>query len=60
MDDVDVVLFATGYDFSFPFLLKLKVENRRVPRLYQHVFQTDDPSLAFVGMVIFFGYKLEF
>ncbi|KAF4921498.1 Thiol-specific monooxygenase [Colletotrichum viniferum] len=51
VDDVDVVLFATGYHFSFPFLPKLKVENRRVPRLYQHVFHTDDPSLAFVGMV---------
>ncbi|KAJ0272133.1 hypothetical protein CBS470a_012828 [Colletotrichum nupharicola] len=51
VDDVDIVLFATGYDFSFPFLPKLKIENRRIPRLYQHVFHTDDPSLAFVGMV---------
>ncbi|KAJ3961158.1 hypothetical protein N0V92_002132 [Colletotrichum tropicale] len=51
VDDVDIVLFATGYDFSFPFLPKLKIENRRIPRLYQHVFHTDDPSLSFVGMV---------
>ncbi|KAI8245919.1 Thiol-specific monooxygenase [Colletotrichum sp. SAR 10_96] len=51
VDDVDIVLFATGYDFSFPFLPKLKIKNRRIPRLYQHVFHTDDPSLAFVGMV---------
>ncbi|KAF9873047.1 thiol-specific monooxygenase [Colletotrichum karsti] len=51
VDDVDIVLFATGYDFSFPFLPKLKVENRRIPGLYQHVFHVDDPTLAFVGMV---------
>lgn len=50
-DEVDTVVFATGYDFSFPFLPKQKVENRRVPGLYQHVFNIDDPTLAFVGMV---------
>ncbi|KAK1676888.1 thiol-specific monooxygenase [Colletotrichum godetiae] len=51
VDGVDAVVFATGYDFSFPFLPKQKVENRRVPGLYQHVFNTNDPTLAFVGMV---------
>ncbi|KAF2662129.1 putative dimethylaniline monooxygenase [Lophiostoma macrostomum CBS 122681] len=50
-DDVDVVLFATGYDFSFPFLSNVKPKNGRVPGLYQHVFNTADPSLAFIGMV---------
>ncbi|KAK1718097.1 putative dimethylaniline monooxygenase [Colletotrichum acutatum] len=51
VDEVDAVVFATGYDFSFPFLPKKKVENRRVPGLYQHVFNINDPTLAFVGMV---------
>ncbi|ETS74129.1 hypothetical protein PFICI_13995 [Pestalotiopsis fici W106-1] len=50
-DDVDVVLFATGYDFSFPFLPGIKSVNNRIPGLYQHVFKSDNPSLAFVGMV---------
>ncbi|KAK1654090.1 hypothetical protein BDP81DRAFT_457102 [Colletotrichum phormii] len=51
VDGVDAVVFATGYDFSFPFLPGQKVENRRVPGLYQHIFNIDDPTLAFVGMV---------
>lgn len=51
VDDVDVVLFATGYDFSVPFLPDLKGVNKRIPGLYQHVFKSDNPSLAFIGMV---------
>lgn len=64
VQDVDVVLFATGYDFSFPFLSDSavtgvadniprvpRVENRRIRGLYQHVFNMADPSLAFIGMV---------
>ncbi|CAH0005046.1 unnamed protein product [Clonostachys byssicola] len=51
VDDVDVVLFATGYEFDFPFLPDINIVNRRIPGLYQHVFLARDPSLAFVGMV---------
>lgn len=51
VNEVDIVLFATGYDFSFPFLPYKTVKNRRVPGLYQHVFNIEDPTLAFVGMV---------
>lgn len=53
IDDVDVVLFATGYDFSFPFLpnSNVKISNRRIQGLYQHVFSINDPGLAFIGMV---------
>ncbi|TDZ41130.1 Thiol-specific monooxygenase [Colletotrichum trifolii] len=50
-DDVDIILFATGYDYSFPYLPQVKVKNRRVQGLYQLVFHIDDPTLAFVGMV---------
>ncbi|KAI0478067.1 putative dimethylaniline monooxygenase [Xylaria cf. heliscus] len=50
-DDVDLVVFATGYEFSFPFLQDLKVVNGRVPGLYEHVFNINDPSLALIGMV---------
>ncbi|KAH7114439.1 putative dimethylaniline monooxygenase [Dendryphion nanum] len=51
VDDVDVILFATGYEFSFPFLPKQVVKNGRIPGLYEHVFNISDPSLAFIGMV---------
>ena len=51
VDDVDIIFFATGYDFSFPFLPQEKVRNRRIRGLYQHVFDIADPSLAFIGMV---------
>jgi Flavin-binding monooxygenase-like len=50
-EDVDAVLFATGFEFSFPFLPDVKPANRRIPGLYQHVFKIDNPSLAFIGMV---------
>ncbi|KAH8680723.1 thiol-specific monooxygenase [Xylariales sp. PMI_506] len=50
-EDVDAILFATGFEFSFPFLPGVKAVNRRVPGLYQHVFKTDNPSLVFIGMV---------
>lgn len=51
VDDVDIVLFATGYGFSFPFLPHVQPANGRVPGLYEHVFDASDPSLAFIGMV---------
>lgn len=53
INDVDVVLFATGYNYSFPFLPEstVKISNRRVQGLYQHVFNIADPTLAFIGMV---------
>ncbi|KAK7753420.1 hypothetical protein SLS62_004711 [Diatrype stigma] len=49
--DVDLLLFATGYDFSFPFLSGVGISNRRIRGLYQHVFSQRDPTLAFLGMV---------
>jgi hypothetical protein len=53
VDDIDIVLFATGYDYSFPFLpgANSRVRNRRIQGLYQHVFDIEDPTLAFIGMV---------
>ncbi|KAJ6021514.1 dimethylaniline monooxygenase [Penicillium herquei] len=51
VDNIDMVIFATGYDFSFPFLPKLQGVHKRIPGLYAHVFKIDDPTLAFIGMV---------
>lgn len=50
-EGIDRILFATGYDFSFPFLPNIVIKDRRIEGLYQHVFSIDDPTLGFVGMV---------
>lgn len=49
--DVDEIIFGTGYSWSLPFLPNVKVQNNRVPRLYQHVVYQADPTLLFVGAV---------
>ncbi|XP_056271504.1 flavin-containing monooxygenase 5-like isoform X2 [Pseudoliparis swirei] len=54
IDEVDVVVFATGYDYSFPFLppaLRTKCGFRL--RLYRHVFPPalTRPTLAVVGFI---------
>ena len=55
LDNVDHIIFGTGYTFSLPYLPslqeKIKREYRRLPGVYQHTWNIDDPSLAFVGMV---------
>lgn len=53
-ENIDVVLFATGYIFSFPFLEKsvrsLFDDNRS---LYKRIFppQLEKPTLAIIGLV---------
>ncbi|NXN19892.1 FMO1 monooxygenase, partial [Indicator maculatus] len=53
-EPVDVVVFCTGYDVSFPFLEEavVKVENKHAS-LYKYVFPThlQRPSLAIIGLV---------
>jgi hypothetical protein len=55
VDDVENVIFGTGYTFSLPYLPslqeKIKRSDRRLPGVYQHVWNIDDPSLTFVGQV---------
>ncbi|KAK2013632.1 thiol-specific monooxygenase [Colletotrichum eremochloae] len=52
--DVDHVIFGTGYTFSFPFLPKVQERvlqaNRRLPGVYFHTWDIEDPTLAFLGM----------
>lgn len=51
---VDVVLFCTGFSYSFPFLEGtglVSVQDNRVGPLYQHVFPPSvAPTLSFVGL----------
>ncbi|XP_019474109.1 dimethylaniline monooxygenase [N-oxide-forming] 5-like [Meleagris gallopavo] len=52
-EDIDAVVFATGYSFSFPFLEdSVKVVENQVP-LYKFMFPVDleKPTLAFVGYI---------
>ena len=52
--DLDAILFATGYHYSFPFLSSLNPPlsptGARVENLYQHIFYITSPSLAFIGL----------
>jgi hypothetical protein len=55
MDNVDHVIFGTGYTFSLPWIpeVQKKIEGayRRLPGVYQHTWNIDDPTLTFVGLV---------
>ncbi|NXO11219.1 FMO4 monooxygenase, partial [Oriolus oriolus] len=53
-ENIDVVLFATGYNFSFPFLeesVRSVIDDNR--SLYKRVFppQLEKPTLAIVGLI---------
>ncbi|KAM5148390.1 flavin-containing monooxygenase 5-like [Mantella aurantiaca] len=52
--NIDVVIFATGYNFSFPFIDEnvIKVEHNEVP-LYKMVFPTllEKSTIAFIGYI---------
>lgn len=51
-EEVDVIIYATGYDIRFPFLDNgiLNPDNNEVP-LYKRVVQPDYPGLYFIGLV---------
>lgn len=55
LDEVDHVFFGTGYTFSVPFLPlvqeRIRKANRRLPGVYQHTWNIEDPSLTFIGQV---------
>ncbi|KAF7722404.1 hypothetical protein EC973_003180 [Apophysomyces ossiformis] len=53
--NVDTIIFATGYLYSFPFLpfqrTKLLVDGQvKMQNLYRDIFYINDPTLAFVGL----------
>lgn len=54
-EDVDAVIYCTGYDVKFPFFddelqKKLKIDGNFVP-LYYRMFTPEFPNLFFVGLV---------
>ncbi|KAI9715413.1 MAG: hypothetical protein M1828_000873 [Chrysothrix sp. TS-e1954] len=55
LTDIDSVLFCTGYLYSYPFLSNrisphLIGKGDRVEHVYQHIFYTQAPSLAFLTL----------
>lgn len=54
LSNPDVVVYATGYQFSYPFLARalgdITIDGKIVPDLYQHTFLIPEPLLAFVGV----------
>jgi hypothetical protein len=53
LENVDHIIFGTGYTWTLPFLPDLAgtIRNNRLPNLYQHVFWREDPTLCFVGAI---------
>lgn len=51
-EEIDVIVYATGYKVSFPFFRDdlLETPDNRV-RLYRHVVHPDRPGLYFLGLV---------
>ncbi|KAH8695537.1 putative flavin dependent monooxygenase [Talaromyces proteolyticus] len=53
--DIDHVVFCTGYIYSFPFLSQavnppVVTDGKRPCNLFQHIFYSPRPTLAFVGL----------
>jgi len=51
----DSIIMCNGYDFSFPFLdetCSLTIDERQVYPLHKHVFNAQQPSMAFIGINI--------
>lgn len=51
LQNVDNIIFGTGYSWTLPFLPQIPTRNNRVPDLYLHIFHQRDPSLVFIGAV---------
>ncbi|CAK7207516.1 monooxygenase [Sporothrix eucalyptigena] len=51
-NDIDAVVFCTGYLYTFPFLAEkcTSPDGSFVPGLYDHLLRADDPTLAFLGI----------
>lgn len=48
-----VIIFATGYNFSYPFLsvdTGIHVDENCVTPLYKQIFNIDHPTMAFIGI----------
>lgn len=51
VEEVDVIIYGTGFTVSYPFLPNLKKNSFRLKHIYQFVFNIEDPTLLFVGNI---------
>ncbi|XP_044264267.1 senecionine N-oxygenase-like isoform X2 [Tribolium madens] len=52
-EEIDEVLFCTGYNYNFPFLSSscgVKIINNYVHPLYKQIISIENPTLAFIGI----------
>lgn len=49
--DADIVVYATGYELTFPFFDSSINLHKEGVDLYKHVFHPDFPNCAFIGML---------
>lgn len=54
-NDVDTIIFCSGYDYSFPFInqdsdLEFETGQRRVTPILDQLWHAQYPSLAFIGL----------
>ena len=49
--DIDTIILATGYNYTFPFLDENMVKfKNNSPMMYKHMFRVEEkPSIAFIG-----------
>lgn len=51
--EVDSIIYATGYDYDFPFLSSscgIYVEDNHIHTLYKHIINVNRPTMAIIGM----------
>ncbi|EMG47137.1 ustF2 Flavin-containing monooxygenase ustF2 [Candida maltosa Xu316] len=56
IEDPDVIIYCTGYLFSYPYLNRLTnhkiTEGITIPNLYQHTFLINEPLITIIGVPI--------
>ncbi|KAK5649037.1 hypothetical protein RI129_003929 [Pyrocoelia pectoralis] len=53
VEDFDIILYCTGYEYFFPFLTDecgIKVEDKWVRNLYKHIVNVEKTTLFFIGV----------
>ncbi|KAH7251210.1 hypothetical protein BKA59DRAFT_509319 [Fusarium tricinctum] len=63
LDNVDHIIYESGYTFGFPFSSKvqglIKMCCRRLPVVYQHTWDIEDPTLTFIEGFTFRAYEWQ-
>lgn len=51
-EEVDAIIFCTGYRYSFPFLSDgiITIKEERIEPIYKHMIHIDYPNLIFLGI----------